>query len=208
MMKLLKKIWYLRRDIVSQGFDDALQEISKVIPLKIHKYPTGAKCWTWKVPKKWEVDDAYIEDLDGNRLLDLKDHPLHVLSYSLPIDKIVTKKVLFNHLHTNSSQPQAIPFKFKYYERDWGFCIEYNKLKNFKRNKYRVLIKSSFSKGELKVGEINIKGRHKETIMLVAHLCHPGMANDDASGVVVLVDIAKKLRKKKNNYSYKILLLS
>lgn len=206
MMKLLKKIWHLRRDIVSQGFDDALKEISKVIPLKVHKFPTGIKCWTWTVPEKWEVEEAYIEDLDGNRLLDLEDHPLHVMSYSLLINKTITKKELLKHLYTNPKMPQVIPFKFKYYERDWGFCIEHEKLKNFTKNKYRVVINSSFSKGELKVGEISIKGKKKETIVLVAHLCHPAMANDDASGVVVLVDIAKALKKKRNNYSYKILL--
>ena len=37
------------------------------------------------------MDKAYVEDLDGNKILDLKDHPLHVISYSLPIDKIVSR---------------------------------------------------------------------------------------------------------------------
>ena len=207
MLKLIKDIWFKRRDIVSDGFDESLNYISKIIPLKIHKISSGTKCWTWKVPEKWSVKDAYIEDLRGNRLLSLKDHPLHVISYSLPIDKVVSKAELMKHLHTNPGRPDAIPFEFKYYERDWGFCIQHNKLKKLTKDKYKVFIDSKFEKGDLKVGDYTIKGKRKETIVLIAHLCHPAMANDDLAGVAALVEIAKELRKKKNNYTYKFLLV-
>ncbi len=207
MIKLIKDIWFKRRDIVSDGFDEALNYISKIIPLKIHKIPSGTKCWTWKVPEKWSVKEAYIEDLKGNQLLNLKDHLLHVISYSLPIDKVVTKEELMKHLHTNSKRPDAIPFEFKYYERDWGFCIQHNKLKKFTKDKYKVFIDSKFEKGILKVGEHIIKGKSDKIITIVAHLCHPAMVNDDASGVAVLVDVAKSLKKKDNYYTYQFLLL-
>jgi len=205
MLKLIKDIWFRRRDIVSDGFGESLKYIAKIVPLEIHKIPSGTKCWTWRVPEKWSIKNAYIEDLKGNRLLDLKDHPLHAVSYSLPINKVVTKAELIKHLHTNPKRPDAIPFEFKYYERDWGFCIQHNKLENFKRDKYRVFIDSKFEKGNLEIGDCTIKGKREETIVLVAHLCHPAMVNDDLAGVAVLVEIAKELRKKKNNYSYKFL---
>lgn len=207
MRKLINNIWSKRRDIVSDGFDESLEYISKIIPLKIHKIPSGTKCWTWIVPEKWSVKEAYIEDLDGNRILDLKDHPLHIVSYSLPIDRIVTKNELMRHLHTKPERPEAIPFEFKYYERDWGFCIQKNRLKEFKKDKYRVFIDSKFEKGELKVGDYTIKGRTDTTIVLVAHLCHPAMVNDGLTGVAVLVDIGKEMSKKRNHYTYKFLLV-
>jgi aminopeptidase-like protein len=207
MIRLINDLWFERRDIVSDGYDKSLKYISKIIPLKIHEIPSGTKCWTWTVPEKWTVKDAYIEDLDGNRLLDLKDHPLHVISYSLPIDKVVTKEELMKHLHTSSQRPEAIPFEFKYYERDWGFCIQHNRLKEFTKDKYKVFIDSKFEKGTLKVGDYTIEGKTDETIVLVAHLCHPAMANDDLSGVAVLVEIAKELQKRNNHYTYKFLLL-
>jgi len=205
MIKLINSLWLKRRDIVSDGFDESLEYISKIIPLKIHKIATGTKCWTWTVPEKWSVREAYIEDLNGKRMLDLKDHPLHIVSYSLPIDKIVNKKELFQHLHTSTERPDAIPFEFKYYQRDWGFCIQSNKLKEFTKEKYKVFIDSKFEKGNLKVGEYTIKGKTDKTIVLVAHLCHPGQVNDDLTGVAALVDIAKELAKKKNYYTYKFL---
>ncbi len=207
MLKMIENLWFKRRDLISDGFDESLQYISKIMPLKIHEVPSGTKCWTWIVPEKWSVEEAYIEDVDGNRLVDIKDHPLHVVSYSLPIDKIVTTEELIKHLHTNPKRPDAIPFEFKYYERDWGFCIQHNRLKEFIKDKYKVFINSKREKGMLKIGEYTIRGQSDETIVIVAHLCHPAMVNDDLTGVAVLVDIAKKMTERKNHYTYKFLLV-
>jgi len=206
-MKLINDLWLKRRDIVSDGFSESLKYISKIIPLKIHKIPTGTKCWTWTVPKKWSVKDAYVADLDGKKMLDLKDNPLHIVSYSLPVDKIVSKKELLEHLHTNKERPDAIPFEFKYYQKGWGLCVQYNKLKKFAKNKYKVFIDSKFEKGNLEVGDYTIKGKTDKTIVLVAHLCHPGQVNDDLTGISVLVDIAKEMSKKDNYYTYKFLIV-
>lgn len=205
MMKLINDIWFKRRDIISDDFDESLSYISKIIPLKIHKVPSGTKCWTWTVPDKWSVKEAYIEDLKGNRILDLKDHPLHVMSYSLPVNKVVSKEELLKHLHTRPDRPKAIPFEFKYYEKDWGFCIQHSRLKYFKEKKYKVFIDSKFEKGNLKVGDYTVKGKTEQTIILIAHLCHPVQVNDDLTGVAVLIDIAKEMSKKSNYYTYKFL---
>jgi aminopeptidase-like protein len=207
MFDLINDLWYKTRNLVSDGYDESLEYISKIIPITIHKIKTGTECWTWIVPEKWEVTEAWIEDLAGNRLLDLKDHPLHVMSYSLPVDKTVTKAELMNHLHTRPDRPNAIPFEFKYYEKDWGFCIQHNKLKNFTDTMYKVLIKSTFSHGSMKIGEYTIPGKSNDVVVLVAHLDHPAMVNDDLTGVAVLIEIAKELKKQDNNYTYKILLL-
>lgn len=205
MMQLIHDLWLKRRDIISDDFDESLEYISKIIPLKIHNIPSGTKCWTWTIPPKWSVKEAYIQDLKEHRLLDLKNHPLHVMSYSLPINRIVIRKELMKHLHTKPQRPGAIPFEFKYYERDWGFCIQHNRLKEFTKNKYRVFIDSKFEKGTLKVGDHTIKGKTDEMIVLVAHLCHPAMVNDDLTGVTVLVDIAKEMSLKAHHYTYKFL---
>lgn len=207
MIKIIEDLWLKRRDIVSDGFDESLEYLSKIIPLKIHKVPSGTKCWTWTVPEKWTVKEAYIEDTGGRRLLDLKDHPLHVISYSLPVDEVVSRETLMKHLFTNPQMPDSIPFEYKYYQRDWGFCVQHNRLKDYTSAKYKVYIDSRFENGSLKVGECTVKGRSSETVVLVAHLCHPAMVNDDLTGVSVLVDLAKEISKRNNYYTYKFLLL-
>jgi len=207
MIKLINDLWGKRRDIISDGFDESLQYISAIIPLKVHKIHSGTKCWTWTVPKKWSVREAWIKDEKGKKILDLNDHPLHVISYSLPVDKEVTKEELLEHIYTNPKRPNAIPWDFKYYERDWKFCMQHNNLKKIEGEKYRIFIDSKDEEGNLKVGDFTIKGKSDEIIILMAHLCHPAMANDDLAGVAVLVDIAKELQKWKGKlkYTYKIL---
>ncbi len=207
MMELIDALWFKRRDIISDGFDESLKYISKIIPLKIHKIPSGTKCWTWTVPEKWSVKEAYIEEVSGKRILDLNDHPLHVMSYSLPVNKIIGKKELLKHLRSRPDMPKAIPFEFKYYERDWGFCIQHEKLKELSKEKYKVFIDSKFEKGNLKVGDCTIRGKSKKTIVLVSHLCHPCQANDDLAGVSILVDLAKEISRRNNFYTYKFLFL-
>lgn len=213
MMDLIRELWFLRRDIISDDFDKALYRLAEEAPesvggMKIHSYPTGETCWTWKIPEKWRCHEAYLETLDGKRLLDYQNHPLHVVSYSLPFDGVVTREELLNHLHIHPSIPEAIPFVFKYYERDWGLCATKQLRDSLTDKQYYVHIDTSFEKGELKVGEIVIPGESDKTFVLVAHLCHPAMVNDDLSGVVVAIDVAKALATIPQPYfTYRILIL-
>lgn len=207
MYDIVKDLYYKRRDLVSDGYDESLDYISKILPLKIHKIKSGTPCWTWIIPEKWTVNEAYVE-ADGKKLIDVKDHPLHVVSYSKSINKYISKQELLNHIYTNEDRPNAIPFEFKYYEQDWGFCVQHEKLKEFIYDQYKVVIKTNFEEGEIKIGELVLSGESKDTIVLVAHLCHPGMANDDLSGVAVLTNIANSLAKRKQrHYTYRILFL-
>ena len=103
MYEIIKELYFSRRDLISEGYDNALEYLSKIVPMKIHKVPSGTKCWTWIVPQKWSVSEAYIE-ANGKKLLDLNDHPLHVISYSLPIDQTVSHEELMKHLYSNSTK--------------------------------------------------------------------------------------------------------
>ena len=118
-------------------------------------------------------------------LFSYRDNPLHAVSYSLPFEGTVTREELFRHLHTHPRLDDAIPFIFKYYERDWGLCCSKNLKQSLADETYRVAIDSDFSFSSLKVGECVAKGKSDKTFVLCAHLCHPGMVNDDLSGVVV-----------------------
>ena len=58
---------------------------------------------------------------------------LHLLGYSIPINKIVTKKELIKKLYSLPNQPNAIPYVTSYYERNWGFCISENEKEKLKK---------------------------------------------------------------------------
>ena len=210
MIELIQELWYLKRDLVSDDFDRALYRLAQEIDgrMQIHEYPTGEPCWTWRVPEKWTCQAAYLETLDGRRLIDVADHPLHVVSYSLPFEGDVSRQELLEHLHVHARLPRAIPFVFKYYQRDWGLCATQELRQALSEQHYRVVIHTRFEPGTLKVGEVIIPGESAETFMLVAHLCHPAMVNDDLSGVVVGLEVARALLAgPKPYYTYRLLLL-
>jgi aminopeptidase-like protein/aminoglycoside N3'-acetyltransferase len=206
--QLIDAIWRLPRDIVSDGYDAALAALETQVPMTIHEYPTGTECWSWIVPEKWTCHEAYLETLDGKRLFSYADHPLHVVSYSLPFEGEVSREVLFDHLHVHHQLPEAIPFIFKYYERDWGLCCSKNLKDSLTDERYKVVIKTDFSYGMLKVGEVVIPGKSEESIVLCAHLCHPAMVNDDVTGVVVGIEVIRELLKRQDlRYTYRFLIV-
>jgi aminopeptidase-like protein/aminoglycoside N3'-acetyltransferase len=208
MEELISALWRLPRDIVSDGYDTALRALSTQVPMTVHEYPTGTECWTWLVPEKWTCKEAWLETLDGRRLFSYADNPLHVVSYSLPVDREVSREELFQHLHVHPGLPDAIPFVFKYYEQDWGLCCSKTFKESLQDDRYRVLIGSELSYGTLKVGEVIVPGRSAESFVLCAHLCHPGMVNDDLSGVVVGLKVMQELLKRRDlRYTYRFLIL-
>ncbi len=208
MERLIDSLWRIPRDIVSDGFDAALRALAGQVPMTIHEYPSGMEAWSWIVPEKWTCHEAYLETLDGRRLFSYADHPLHVVSFSLPYDGVVGREELLRHLHVHAKLPDAIPFIFKYYDRDWGLCCTRDQRDALTDERYRVVIRTDFRYGTLKVGEIVIPGQTDECIVLSAHLCHPGMVNDDMTGVAVAIDVARALLlREERRYTYRILIV-
>ncbi|HEX6534323.1 MAG TPA: DUF4910 domain-containing protein [Gemmatimonadaceae bacterium] len=193
MGEMIDALWTLPRDIVSDGYDAALRALAGQLPMTIHEYPAGTEAWSWIVPEKWTCHEAWLETVDGRRLFSYADHPLHVVSYSLPFEGEVTRDELLAHLHVHPMLDDAVPFIFKYYERDWGLCCSRRQRDALVDERYRVVIRTSSSYGTLKVGEVVVPGARDETFVLCAHLCHPHMVNDDLSGVVVGVEVMRAL---------------
>lgn len=204
--ELLEKLYPLNRTLSSDDTDIAFEIIGEYIPVKYHDFPSGKKAFTWKVPDRWHVESAIVKDESGNKILDYKDHPLHLCSYSLPFTGWVSRGELSKHVTTNKMMPDAIPFECKYYEMDWHLCLEYNKFSQLKGKKYFVDIRTSFEKKYLRIGEYTIQGKSDDIILLIANICHPFQVNDSIAGLVTLVDIMRNLAKQENNFTYKLLI--
>jgi aminopeptidase-like protein len=73
---------------------------------------------------------------------------------------------------------------------------------------YRVVIRTQLEPGSLKVGEVVVPGKSQDCFVLAAHLCHPGMVNDDLSGVVVGLEVARALLAgPQGDTTYRLLIL-
>ena len=199
----IEKLYPLCRSITGKGTLDTLKIISNEININIKNVSTGTQIFDWVVPKEWNIRSAYIEDMNGNRVVDFENSNLHIVSYSLPVDKILTKQELDEHLHSIVEHPDWIPYRTSYYNDSWGFCITENQRKNLKDDKYRVYIDSDFKDGNLHYGEYFIKGDSDEEFLIFTHICHPSLCNDNLSGISIATQIAKELSTKQLNKSYR-----
>jgi aminopeptidase-like protein len=207
MRELIDALWRLPRDLVSDGYDRALAALAAQVPMTIHEYPSGRECWTWIIPNAWNCRAARLETLDGRRLFSTEDHPLHVVSYSQPFTGEVGREALFAHLHVHPTLPEAIPYRYAFYERAWGLCCSRRQRTALTDARYRVTIDVDERPGMLKVGEVIHPGRSEQSFVLCAHLDHPAMVNDDLSGVVVGLEVMRRLRRRRTRYTYRFLIL-
>lgn len=91
--ELADKLYNLPRDLVSDGYDAAINAIkNKFKSIKIHSYPSGTQAFTWIVPERWICHNAGLYDTQGNEIFSTKQNGLHVMRYSLPLDKEVSRK--------------------------------------------------------------------------------------------------------------------
>ena len=196
----------INRSITGSGVKKTLRIIKKEFPdLKIKKATSGTKVFDWKIPAEWNVSDAYVEDKFGKKIIDFKLNNLHLIGYSIPLNKKITKKELFKNLHYLKKKPNAIPYVTSYYKKRWGFCVNY-KTKLFidrkynDKDKFNVVIKSKFNKkGHLNYGELILKGKSKEEILISTYICHPSMANNELSGPTVSMCLIDHFKKKSLN---------
>jgi len=100
------------------------------------------------------------------------------------------------HLHSLPDRPDVIPYRTSYYKPSWGFCLSHRQLESLPEGEYEVVIDATLKPGSLTYGELLLPGRLKDEILLSAHVCHPSLANDNLSGIVVLTFLAAELSKR------------
>ena len=90
---------------------ETLRILARRMPLEIREVPTGTQVFDWVVPQEWNIADAYIEDGAGNRIVDFRDHNLHIVGYSRPFRGALALDDLKKHVHTLPAQPELIPYR-------------------------------------------------------------------------------------------------
>ena len=200
-----KKLFPICRSITGKGTLKTLKEIKTkyLNNLKIKKIPCGKKVFDWKIPNEWNIDEAYVVDKNSKKIIDFKINNLHILNYSTSQNKKIKKKDLLAKLFYLENYTDAIPYVTSYYKKNWGFCVtkkQYDQIDKEYRNSdtFRVKILSSFKKnGNLHYGELLIPGKSKKEILLSTYVCHPSMANNELSGPLLSIAIAKYFKNKK-----------
>ena len=133
---LIRKLFPICRSITGNGVRQTLKIIKEIIPITFHEVSSGTKVFDWEIPNEWNIKDAYVKDENGNRVIDFQKSNLHVVGYSVPVDKWITSSELQEHLHSFPEQPNAIPYVTSYYKERWGFCISHDERLKLKDGEY------------------------------------------------------------------------
>ena len=205
MYAFIVRLFDICRSITGHGVRQTHQIIRDYLPqLETHEVASGTRCCDWVVPDEWNIEDAYIADQQGNKIVDFKENNLHVVGYSEPVNKEVTLEELQQHLFSLPEQPDAIPYVTSYYRRTWGFCITDEQRKTLADPSYRVVINSDLSPGSLTYSDLYIPGQSQEEVYISTYTCHPSLANNELSGPAVATFLADWLTTRENYYSYRI----
>ena len=206
MYDLAARMFPICRSITGDGFRESLNIIREIVPeIKVFEVPTGTPVFDWTVPKEWNIRGGGIYRLNGEKVVDFKDSNLHILGYSLPINAIVSREELLEHVYTQPEQPDWIPYVTSYYKERWGFCMTEKQKQSLHDEQYQVIIDSSLKEGSLTYGELVIPGESEEEILFSTYLCHPSMANNELSGPVVqteLINYVKQLPQRRYTYRF------
>ena len=80
--KTFDQLFPIFRSITGNGYRKSFNIIKKFIPFKKYKYQTGKKVFDWEIPNEWNIKNAYIENLRGEKIIDFKKNNLHIMNYS------------------------------------------------------------------------------------------------------------------------------
>lgn len=209
MHQLCKELFPICRSITGDGFRESLDILREHLPLlSVFEVPSGTQCFDWQVPKEWNIKDAYIVDPHGKKICEFKKSNLHVVGYSIPVNKKISLDELQKNLYSLPDQPDAIPYVTSYYKERWGFCLSHNEREALAEGEYHVFIDSDLKEGSLTYGELIIPGESQEEVFISSYLCHPSMANNELSGPVVTTFLAKFIAAmSRRRFTYRIVII-
>ena len=211
MHRLMRELFPLHRSQTGAGVRQSLQLLQSIVPLEVHEVDSGTSVFGWTVPNEWTIRDAWISNAQGKRLVDYQLSNLHVVGNSQGIRERMSFAKLQPYLHSLPEHPDWIPYRTKYFQEGWGFCLSDSQLDQFRQAgpdaEYEVCIDADLRPGSLSYGELFLPGETDEQVLVSTHTCHPSLANDNLSGIVVAAFLAAQLQHTPQRLSYRFLFL-
>lgn len=209
MMDLARRLYPIARSLTGTGVRRSLyvlkETFADVAGLQVIELPTGQAVFDWRIPDEWNLRAAWLEGPDGERIIDLASHNLHVVDYSEPVDRTLTLEQLQPHLHSLPDRPDWIPFRSAHGQRDWGFCLSHRQRERLVPGTYRAVIDATLAGGSLTFGEVYLPGETDRDILICTHISHPSLANDNVSGMVVAAGLIRALAGRRGRFGVRVI---
>lgn len=202
MHALMARLRPVPSSITGPGIRETFHILSETVPLQVHRVASGTPVFDWTVPREWTLREAYIENSRGERVVDAARSPLHVVGYSVPVDRRLRLDELRPHLHSLPEHPDWIPYRASYYRETWGFCLPHRLLESLPDDEYHVRVDATLADGHLDYAETVVGEGTAGDVLISTHACHPAMCNDNLSGVVVAHALARRLAGRPLRHRY------
>lgn len=202
----LEELFPLNRSLMGAANRATLDHLSGIVPLRRHAVESGRRIFDWVVPPEWTIDGGEIRGRSGKTLVRYADNHLHVMTYSRGVDETVDLEELLRHVHTHA-RPDAIPYRTAYYTDDWGFCVTHAQREAIIADggPFRVVIDAEKHPGTMDFADLVVAGSSKREILISTYFCHPSLANDSLSGVLLTAHLARfvaSLPQRKYTYRF------
>jgi aminopeptidase-like protein len=205
MIELMRELYPIPRSLTGDGVRQTLARISEEVPLEITEVPTGTQVFDWTVPREWNVNEAWIADSDGNRVVDFAESSLHLLGYSVPVRTRMSLAELRERVFTHPENLDWIPYRTSYYNENWAFCLSQRQLDSLPDGEYEVCVGTRLEDGHVTYGEAVIAGESADEFLLSTYVCHPALCNDNLSGIVLLAALGRRLAQRELRHTYRLL---
>jgi aminopeptidase-like protein len=203
---LAARLYRIPRSIAGPGVRETLGILAEHAPIALREIASGTPVLDWVAPREWILRSATLTAPDGRVVADAAVHNLHVVNYSLGFRGRVPLAELRGHLHSLPERPERIPYRTSYYREAWGFCLPHRVVESLPDGDYEVAIDAEHVDGALVYGEVLLAGETDEEVLLSTHCCHPQLANDNLSGLVVMTALAAELAARpRRRLSYRFL---
>ena len=141
----------------------------------------------------------------GHKIIDFARSNLHVVGYSIPVNRKMSLSELQKHLYSLPAQPDAIPYVTSYYQERWGFCITHRQRELItEEGEYTVVIDSELKDGHLTYAELCIPGERADEILFRPMFAIPRWLTTSSPAQLSPLFWPSGCSRENRKYSYRI----
>ena len=200
----LLELFNQQRGIVSPCNNTLSSLLLELLQGNLLSFPSGSCCNSWKIPHSWQLESATFKT--PYHTYRSRDYPLMV-PFGTESFEFKGKLIDFrSNLLFDENHPDLIKYSTNYYTPERRIIsLPYSWIADIRDSEFiEVSVESSSSPDSMKIVETFLPGSSSHEILITTYCCHPGLGNDNFSGLIGLCELYDRLKSKnKRFYNYR-----